>query len=768
MTKKINELKDKKILLVNTGSIKKKFTVERLKKLGLKVIVLNKEVNWAKPYVDHWIIADTSNHQESLQAIKTFVAEHPNLMFAGVITFWEDDVLLTAKIADTFNLVGIPYTIARKARNKFLFRKFCQENNLPAPKNKSIKSKRDINFVINHLSFPLVLKPVYGSSGAFVIKIGSAEELIDAYHYIKKALSVEMESALTDGTDIVAEEYIDGDEVDIDILLQNGRLKFFSITDNNKTAEPFFIETGDSIPSSLPQDDQNALVALADQTLEKLNVQNGCIHFEAKVTPNGPVPIEVNLRMGGDNVSTMVKAAWHVDLVEYAAKIALGIYFPKIVKQDRPFTYLAGQYFLSEHSGVLSQFEIDPEIKKLPGLKELYFYKKIGDPVLVPPEGYEYLGWLTVEGDNLLDAEDNLEALVKCVDFKVARFRSTSSIGKTERKNKFAAATFKKEFLEKAAKIEKIKRNARQNLNIGVIYPKKNGTTLHPLLTSPVNNYLQKKGFNLVPLKFENAVQFMQKIKEQNAHLFLNVATDTAKGLTPVQAILDLMNAPCVGSSLFTDKLTQDSLKTRKLLSFHNIPVINWEFVYAEEDTFDLEIKYPIILKTGKDILDQQNNSGEIILNKRNIVKKIQKKTNNFQVSAYLEEYNKGQLYYVLVFGNPPRELRALAVVEYNPQTETISSPQKFSTKLSTLITEIAFDAFTVLGCTDIALVEIMIDGDNNPLVTNIEAQPLIRKVDETLKIIKISAISVGLLMENVINSAIKRYKEKPSLFLST
>ena len=433
----------KTILLVNTGSSKKRFTVERLHKLGIKIVALNREKNWAENYVDHWILADTANHQDSLQAVQTFITQHSQVKIDGVITFWEDDVLLTSKIVDKFNLIGIPYATAKNVRNKFAFREFCEHNGLPFPRHKLLRSAQDIAQVTRYFSFPLVIKPAYGSSSSYVVKVNNAEELRDAYAYVRRSLSTQIESALSDGTDVLVEEYIDGDEVDVDMLIQNGRLKFFSLTDNQKTAEPFFVETGDAVPSSLPTDDQSALVSMADETIEKLRIQNGCIHFEAKMTKNGPVPIEVNMRMGGDQVHSYVKGAWNVDLVEYAAKIALGIHFPKIIKPAEPYNYLTSRYFLSEHSGILSQLDFEPEFKKNDKIKDVCFFKKIGDPVLSPPEGYEYMGWVTTTGDNMHDAEDNLTETLKMIHFEVARFHSTSSIGKTERKNKFSLATLK-------------------------------------------------------------------------------------------------------------------------------------------------------------------------------------------------------------------------------------------------------------------------------------------------------------------------------------
>jgi biotin carboxylase len=127
------DIKGKHLLVVNTGNRKKRFTLKRLRDLGCKLIILNATENWGSAYASHWILADTGDHTASLRAVKDFFAQHPELGPDGVITFWEDDVLLTARIRDRLGLIGIPYEVARLARDKHLFRAFCSEHGLPAP-----------------------------------------------------------------------------------------------------------------------------------------------------------------------------------------------------------------------------------------------------------------------------------------------------------------------------------------------------------------------------------------------------------------------------------------------------------------------------------------------------------------------------------------------------------------------------------------------------------------------------------------------------------
>lgn len=414
-----NSLKNKTILVVNVASFKKKYILERLFELGIKIICVNSEKkDWAIPYIQDWIIADTSNHEDTINQIELFLKASPILVLDGAITFWEDDVLLTSKITDKFGLVGIPYSISKNTRNKFAFREFCQNHNIPSPKHILIKNENDLTVVYATFSFPLILKPVFGSHSAFVTKIENKNDCEKAVDYIRQHLSINVESALTDGSDILVEEYLDGQEVDIDLLIQNGVLKYFSITDNEKTKEPYFVETGESTPSSLSIFDQNNIIEMAKDTIEKLNIKNGCLHFEAKLTSKGPIPIEVNLRMGGGEVYFYNKNVWGVDLVEQAAKIALGIACDP-EKTDYPLVYMATEQFLPDHSGIIKSIDIDDSLKDCDYVKELIFEKKPSEIILAAPEGFDCIGWVTVAGSSAKDAKSKLEDVKKTIHIDI-------------------------------------------------------------------------------------------------------------------------------------------------------------------------------------------------------------------------------------------------------------------------------------------------------------------------------------------------------------
>lgn len=71
-------------------------------------------------------------------------------------------------------------------------------------------------------------------------------------------------------TTLMLEEYLDGPEVDVDLIFSEGAPVYGAITDNWPTIEPYFNETGSNCPSILPRNQQRELMDLGIQSVQAL------------------------------------------------------------------------------------------------------------------------------------------------------------------------------------------------------------------------------------------------------------------------------------------------------------------------------------------------------------------------------------------------------------------------------------------------------------------------------------------------------------------
>ena len=95
---------------------------------------------------------------------------------------------------------------------------------------------------------------------------------------------------------MMMEQYLDGPEVDVDIVLSDGRAVYAEVTDNWPTIEPYFQEVGANCPSVLTRTQQDELIQLSVAATLSLGFTCGVFHVESKYTSSGARLIEVNCR----------------------------------------------------------------------------------------------------------------------------------------------------------------------------------------------------------------------------------------------------------------------------------------------------------------------------------------------------------------------------------------------------------------------------------------------------------------------------------------
>jgi carnosine synthase len=234
-----SDLKTKTLLVISSPQPKKKFIYTRLKELGPKMVLISSEPNWVSKMADAFIECDPLDEVACAAKVEELVK---TTKIDGVITFWENAVPLAAMLAERFGWIGNSPQAALNARNKYLTRQTLENAKLSKyqPAWSLIKNHSDLEKAVLRIGLPMVLKPAWGVKSQFVVKLDSLDEAIKAFDYIKTNMTPAFDPIYKYGTDILAEEYLDGAEIDVDLLVQGGEIKFHAFTDNFPTKEPFF------------------------------------------------------------------------------------------------------------------------------------------------------------------------------------------------------------------------------------------------------------------------------------------------------------------------------------------------------------------------------------------------------------------------------------------------------------------------------------------------------------------------------------------------
>lgn len=196
----------------------------------------------------------------------------------GLCTLVELHTPTVAALVQLLDLPGSPVEAVAKARNKHETRRIMKQAGLPSPPNYLIESSGDLERAAQEVGFPAVLKPVSGAASLGVKRVDNQQELEASYAEITKELGALVVSSgalmvSKGGRDEVAAEckadmtvmlelYLDGPEIDCDIVMARGEPIFAEVSDNGPTVEPYFNETWGVCPSLLPKAQQGALKQL--------------------------------------------------------------------------------------------------------------------------------------------------------------------------------------------------------------------------------------------------------------------------------------------------------------------------------------------------------------------------------------------------------------------------------------------------------------------------------------------------------------------------
>ena len=222
-------------------------------------------------------------------------------------------VPIAARLAEALNLPGNPVAAVDAARDKFATRAIMADAGLATPANCLIHNASELDAAAAAVGFPAVIKPIAGAGSMGVVRVDSKEELEQLYAKVvadmgravvtSGALVYAPESGETGASSkafevvMMMEQYLDGAEVDVDIVLSEGVVQYAEVTDNWPTLEPYFQEVGANCPSTLTAAQQKELIELSVAATLSLGFTCGVFHVESKYTSHGARLIEVNCRM---------------------------------------------------------------------------------------------------------------------------------------------------------------------------------------------------------------------------------------------------------------------------------------------------------------------------------------------------------------------------------------------------------------------------------------------------------------------------------------
>lgn len=781
-------LKGQNILFINSGAKKKKFTLERAKKLGVNVILVNQKLDVSKSLISHFVQADTYNHDEVIEKLHGFARAHPDVDLHGAITFWEDDIPLLARVCAEFDLIGNSCEAAILTRNKHDMRKKLKETGLGSAEFHLVKTVRDLNEAMVKIGFPAVMKPAWGADSEFVVLVRDEAEARNTFDYLVKNCNEQFNPIfkVNDGA-FLYEEYMDGMEISLECFVQYGIPHVIGIHEKQPIKPPYFLEYGDIAPARIDPDTENRAVKLAESALIALEVRNSLAHIEVKITRQGPKIVEVGSRMGGDDIYANVKQVWGADMIDIGLRIAAG--HKADYKKRPPKGCVICRYFIPEFSGIVTQIDNLKEAQKQGNVMALNITKNIGDAVLAPPEGFDNMGWATTHGETYQEGETAMNRLMRKVDINITKFHRDSSLGKTGKGGEggegesLKRANIVRTQILKASRLERLRAidfDALKKTSIALVE--------NALSPSPdIGKVLRNMGYNVQAVDFNETGSFLKKLHKANVEFALNLfedSRDVVLNKSHVAALMEILQIPFMGSSPQTLALALDKVNVKKMLEYHEIPTPEWDMIDDLSEEVNPTLTYPLIVKPANADHSLGISNDSVVTDKKALKKQIEFVLTELKRPALVEEYIDGTEYDICLLGNGS-DIEVLPKIRsdfkslpkgywhvYSSDLRDrerkrikVERPAHIPPKLDTLLNEISLDIFNIFDCNDYVKLEVRVDKSGNPYVLELNPNPDIDPESFMFMAASLADYTYEEFLEELLYVALQRYKDHPSFY---
>ena len=402
------------LLLVPTTSYRIGDFLDAAERLDVDVAVGSDQRQVLEQYSQgRTVTLDFKDVARGVAQIVTYNGKHPVAAIVGVD---DETTLIAAKASQALGLPhNAPEAVAATG-NKHRFRTRLANSGLPAPRFTLLAVGDDPTRAARDSFYPAVLKPLALSASRGVIRVDDPAQFAAAF----KRIGAILEAADTGGQaarHILVEEYVPGDEVAVDGLLDQGRLTVLALFDKPDPLEgPYFEETLYVTPSRLPADVQDTIAATVNRAVAILGLREGPIHAELRINDQGVWLIEVAARSIGGLCSRALRFGPGGRLEDLILRHALGLPVPT-VELERPATGV--MMIPIPAAGVLRRITGIEAARALAGIDDVTISIPLGETLVPVPEGNRYLGFIFAGGDTAEVVEATLREAHGQLEFTI-------------------------------------------------------------------------------------------------------------------------------------------------------------------------------------------------------------------------------------------------------------------------------------------------------------------------------------------------------------
>lgn len=423
--------RQKKMMILGASALQVP-AIKKAKELGYQVILVDYDENAVGfALADVKLVVSTLDQEEVYRQALLY---EPDV----VITSASDGPVRTAAYVNEKlgRRPDLSYENAICATVKDKMRERLKKCGVPIPEYYAATDYETFSAAVDRLGGHCIVKPADNAGSRGVVLLGSMDMEIDAGNgsrvllecgeygesrmrrqaqarrlaaYVDQMREWEKETyeyskSNSRGGTVMVEEYMQGPEVSVEIMVVEGQPHILSITDKYITPPPYFVELAHCEPSRLDSETQEKIRQAAAQAVRAIGIENAPAHVEIKVTEEGPKIVELAARLGGDFItSRLVPLSTGIDMVGASVLLATGETPDLTPRRNRG----AAIHFIHAdegQEGALAGITVPEALYGEEGVEEIELYKKPGDAVCGTHSSNDRLGHVITVGATAKEA----------------------------------------------------------------------------------------------------------------------------------------------------------------------------------------------------------------------------------------------------------------------------------------------------------------------------------------------------------------------------
>jgi len=282
-----------------------------------------------------------------------------------------------------------------------------------------------------------------------------------------------------------------------------------------------------------------------------------------------------------------------------------------------------------------------------------------------------------------------------------------------------------------------------------------------------VASALKGQGLDVVEIDVgEDLSRLVEDLRKAEPHVVF-IALHGAFGEDGVvQGVLEYLGLPYTGSGVLASALAMDKVASKRLFSYHGIPVPRYTIFRREGWTLPGEtpldgLSYPLVVKPAA----EGSTIGVSIVREEGDLEGALDEAYKYGDTVLVEEFIQGREITVGILGD-----EALPVIEivpetgfydyrakYTPGLTRYEVPAKLPVEIAITVQEMALLAHRALGCRDVSRVDFRLAEEGTPYILEVNTIPGMTETSLLPKAAAAAGISFKELVLRILESALKK-----------